>query len=124
MTLYFFILAICVIVIYALYELHKHNTQKETKTYSYYEDSTINVNKLLKVIYKHAKFGKNKSIENNKIEKISLMEAMNFRPAELNLCISKLLDKGLIVVNDNKVMITKFGVQFFKAFSNDKSHSD
>jgi predicted transcriptional regulator len=114
-------LASWVIAIYALYELFKRNTQKETKTYSYYEDSTINVNKLLKAIYKHAKFGKNKSIENNKIEKISLMEAMNFRPAELNLCISKLLDKGLIAVNDNKVMITKFGVQFFKAFSNDKS---
>jgi hypothetical protein len=124
MTLYFFILAICVIVIYALYELYKHNTQKETKTYSYYEDSTINVNKLLKVIYRHAKFGKNKAIESNKIEKISLMEAMNIRPAELNICVSKLLDKGLIVINDNKVMITKFGVQFFKAFSNDKSDSD
>ena len=123
MSLYFFILAICAIALYGLYELYM-NRKTKSKTYSYYEDSTINVNKLLKVIYKHAKFGKNKSIESNKIDKLTLMEALNFRPAELNLCISKLLDKGLVVVNDNKVMITKFGVQFFKVFSNDKSDSD
>lgn len=122
--MYFFLLAIIAIALYGMFEIYLYVKKKEPKIGNM-EPVTLDVNKLLKVIHKHANFGKNKAIESNKVSKVDLMEAMNLRPAELNHCISKLLDKGLVVIKDNKVAITTFGVQFFKAFSkNDKSNPD
>lgn len=119
--IYALILTIAALAGYGLFELYSYmNKKNATALLSGPGEDSKQLNLIMGVVYNQAQMGKNKSVVQNQVSKVLLMEDLNLRPKELKRYLGILQSKNLIRESLEYVTITAFGVQFYQVFQNDK----
>jgi len=121
MGLYMFILAMCCIAGWGLFEFYQHMQRKSTmEELSGPGEDNRCLNEIIRLVHTHALMGKDKAVTRNSVSKVTLMEDLNLRPRELKSYLGRLVTKNIIKEDIDSVTITPFGVQFYTVFSDDK----
>lgn len=119
--MYALILTVAALLGYGLFELYSYvNKQGARRILEGPGEDSKQLNLIMGVVYNQAQMGKNKSVVQNQVSKVLLMEDLNLRPKELKHYLGILQSKNLIRESLDFVTITAFGVQFYQVFQNDK----
>jgi len=110
-----FILVICGLGAWVVFEMYQHLKKKEQATQFEIPPEVTMANRIIEEIYRDAYKQKGK-IAGNKVSKVFLMERVNLKPRQLSIYLDRLVNKNIIEEQQDTVSMTPFGVEFYKFF--------